>query len=294
VTGVGITECRAEIEFAVVTEAGPEFAVGGEAHFIAGLAEVGGGDGADEADEGAGVLELVIFGGAPAEVVGRLRDEFILAFEDLDGFLDGEEVGWGEDVGRGERHEFDEAEREVMFGGEEDERPDFVFVDAAHEDAIEFDAFEAGVDGGADAGEDEVKVAAGDVFVEGGVEGIEADVDGADSGVAERDGDGGEACGVGGEGDAFDAGDGGHGGGDVEEIGADEGFAAGEAEFAEAEGDGGMDDAEEFLGGEVIGFTFPAFVTFGHAIEATFVAAVGDGDAEIVDFTSEGIHRSSV
>ena len=52
--GRGGGEGGLEVEFAVAAEAGAEFAVGGEAELVAARAEVGGGDGSDEAEVRAG------------------------------------------------------------------------------------------------------------------------------------------------------------------------------------------------------------------------------------------------
>src|SRR5690606_30509339 len=47
--------------------------------------------------------------------------------------------------------------------------------------------------------------------------------------------------------------------------------------------------ANELVGREMVGTLRPAFVTFGHAVQAALVAPVGDGDAQVVDGASEGI-----
>ena len=62
---------------------------------------------------------------------------------------------------RVKRHQLNQSQRQAVFGGKQDERPEFLFVHAAHEHAIQFHAVESGGDRGADAGDDRVHVTAG-------------------------------------------------------------------------------------------------------------------------------------
>lgn len=286
-----------DVELEVGAEAGAEFAVAGEAEFVTGLAEVEVGHGADEADHLVAAGDGVVGGRAVGFEVGaglergaeRLFDEFF-------GGVGGEEVVFVEHLRGGDGHEFDEAEEQVFLVCEVDEGGEFGLGVAAGEDGVDFDAFEAGVEGGVDAveGVGEV-VAAGDFGVAVAVEGIERDVGGADAGSDEGFGDGAAGvCGVGaieegGVGGDADVGQGvefgefGEEGGD---IAAGEGFAAGDADFVDSEGGADFDEAEDFLVGEdaVAGEPFLGFL--GHAVGAALVAAVGDRDAEVGDLVA--------
>src|ERR1700722_7541103 len=94
----------------------------------------------------------------------------------------------------------------------------------------------------------------------------------------------GEALAVGGEGEVDDAGDFAEQGDEIGEVLADGGLAAGELEAGDAvDFDGGFDDLRDFFEGEDFSFGNPGDAVFGHAIDATVIAAVGDADAEDAD-----------
>jgi len=58
-----LTESGTQIDLSMATEAGAEFAIGGQADFIAGGAEVRSGQSTDKANDGARNLVLKITGG---------------------------------------------------------------------------------------------------------------------------------------------------------------------------------------------------------------------------------------
>ena len=65
-----------------------------------------------------------------------LRDQFIFFGKQLHDFGHGQKIFIGQHIGRSQWHQFDEAQRQTMFGGEQDERPEFRLVHAAHQHAI--------------------------------------------------------------------------------------------------------------------------------------------------------------
>jgi hypothetical protein len=149
----------AEIVFEIRKEAGADLAVGGEADAAARSAE-GLGDGGDDADLAYSVGEAIAAGGF-AGGVGCERTQ------GMDGVQTGDDFAQGNDHFRGpeavffERHEFDEAHDDVFASGEVGEAFNLVVVEATQEDAVDFDALEAGLLGGADASENGCE-AAGD------------------------------------------------------------------------------------------------------------------------------------
>ena len=86
-----------------------------------------------------------------------------------------------------ERHEFDEAQAQVALARKLRQRLDFVVVDAADDDGVDFDGVKAEFLGQADAGQDLVQtVAPGDLPEVVAVERIEAEADAAQAGGAQR------------------------------------------------------------------------------------------------------------
>ncbi len=106
-------------------------------------------------------------------------------------------------------------------------------IEAAEENAVDFDGAEGGLPGGADAAEDRFVAAgdAGDALEDGFFHGVQADGDAREAGVFEGLGKGFEEMAVGGEGQVwFFAGCGAELGelaDEVEEAAAEEWFAAG-------------------------------------------------------------------
>ncbi len=93
------------------------------------------------------LLEQVISSRAVADARIRLRYQFVARGKEAHGVADRKEVFVGQYVRTGQRHEFDESQRKPVLRSEQNQRPNFVFVHAAHQDAVELDAFEAGGDG---------------------------------------------------------------------------------------------------------------------------------------------------
>ena len=73
------------------------------------------------------------------------------------------------------------------------------------------------------------------------------------------------------------------------EIAPDERFAAGETNHGDAEGDEDAGQALDFFIAENLGALDPVVLGERHAIEASEIAAIGDGDPQILDRTVEAI-----
>lgn len=283
-----------QVDFVVMAQAGAESAVGCQTHFVAGIAEMGLGHGADEADEGTGADEPVILGGAMAEPGLGGGYQFIVVPEAVHDFFDREKVFGGQNVTRGQGHQFNEAQRQLMFGTESDEGPDLLLVDVPHENSVEFDALETGADRGMDAFQDGREVSTGDAPVELRVEGVQTDVDGAQAGLAQGTRHGGELDSVGGQTDALDARDAGHLPDQLDQAGSEQRLATRKTELPEPEAGGDPDDPKQVMVGESLPGSDPAGVLTGSAVNAAFVASVGDRDAQIIDGSSKGVHGSDV
>ena len=271
-------------------EAGEEFAIGGEAEALA-VAAKGFGDRGNDADLGAAVAEAVAFGDF-AGFGGVEGFEGELALDRFEEFGHGDDVLHGPAVGFADIHVFDETHDHACFAGHADEGEDFALVDAALDDGVDLDG-EAVEAGGADAGEDAVHLGAHAVHggEDLGVEGVEADRDAVQVGEGEGFGVMGEEDAVGGDGEILDALDGGEEADQIVDSPTQEGFSAGQAHLAEAQRGEGLDEvgdlleAQNFVLGEesVVGSEDLG----GHAIPAAKVAAIGDGDPQIAQWSAE-------
>ena len=128
-------------------EAGPELAVGGEAHPVARRAERVG-DRRDHADLALAVDVAPPLGRLVAPDHGLERPPGADGADDLGGRHD--LVGLPAAVGV-ERHELDVADLDAPVAAEGGELDDLVVVDAPHHDGVELHRREAGVEGGVDA-----------------------------------------------------------------------------------------------------------------------------------------------
>ena len=276
------TEGFAEVHFVFAEETESENAIGHETESVAAGAE-GVADGADETEGAFGAAKLVHAGFAIelAVVDGNERAER--------SFNVATHVGFGDDVlllERGdaaEGHHFDEAHLPIAVEGEPGEGGEVaVVVEAADGDGVDFDA-ETGAFGGFEAGEDVAEIApASDLAEAGIVEGVEADVDAGEAGFAEGAGEVVEENAVGGEADGLDAGGGGGGADEFDEVAAERGFAAGEADFLEAEFGEEADEGEQFVVLQE-GAAGAEGHVLGHAIDTAQVAGVGQRDAQVID-----------
>jgi len=125
-----------------------------------------------------------------------------------------------------------------------------VLVQRADHDDVELDGREADLEGGVDAGKRVGELAAaGDAFVDVGVERVEADVDALETGVAQVVRELGQQRGVGGQRDGLEAGDGAEASDVIDDAVTDERLAAGETDLTDAFAPGDAGEAPELLEG---------------------------------------------
>ena len=125
-----------------------------------------------------------------------------------------------------------------------------------------------------------------------GVEGVQRDVDAADAGLAEREGEFGELGAVCCDCDFADAGDAGEVFAEGDDALSHQGLAAADADFVDAEFGEGAGDGVKFLQREDFAFGEEAHVD-GHAVGASEVAAVGDGEADVCDAPSVSVDEGA-
>ena len=115
------------------------------------------------------------------------------------------------------------------------------------------------------------------------VQGVQADVDTVDTGFQQLGQLLGQQDAVGGQGDSFDAGDGPDGRHQLVELGPHQGFAAGETNMGDAQGGELLHQPGDLFIGEngAVGETLHARLR--HTVDAPEVAAVRDGNPQIVD-----------
>jgi len=232
-------------------EAGADFAVGGQTDAIA-MAAKGFGHGSDDAEFAAAIGEDPAFGGG-GRVIGRGRaqvEQLLSAGED---FMAGHDHFLEPGAGGVERHEFDEAQTEVSFARELGERADFVVVQSANDDRIDFDGIKPEFLGQRNAFEDLFQAVAARQFLEIClVERIKAEADALEAGVAEGPGFVGKQEAIGGHGQVYNSGNLGETSDQFFDVVTEEGFAASEAEFLDAEACRETDDAFDFFEAEQV------------------------------------------
>ena len=212
----------------------------------------------------------------------------------MDGVETGDDFAQGNDHFGGpeavlfEGHELDEADDDVFCACEMGEAFDLVVVEAAQQNAIDFDTTEAGLLRGADAANDSGKASGDTGYALEGllIDGIHADGDAAQAGFFEGFGQLFEQVAIGGDGEIQSIACRGAPGRKLahhlQEVLAEEGFSAGEADFFDAQIDEGANEAKVFAGCE-LGVLRSNLA--GAAIDTLVVAAVGDGDAQVGDDT---------
>jgi hypothetical protein len=202
-----VAQKGAKVVFAVVAEAGTDFTIGGQAHLVAGVTKMEIGHGTDEADGGAGFGKSIITCWPMPQLNLVEELELILLLENLHDVTGGEEIFFAENLGDADGHQLDEAEDQVMFGGEMDQGPNFTFVHAADENGVKFDAFKPGSNGSANTFDGLGDIAAGNLSVDIAVESVETDIDRLDPGCFEVRGDLCQASAIGAKTYAFDSGE---------------------------------------------------------------------------------------
>ncbi len=271
-------------------EAGADLAVGGEPDAAACSAEWLG-DGGNDADFALAIGEAEAAGGLRGIAWGEL-DEWQDAANALDDFGDRYDDFGRPEAAFLERHEFDKPDHDGFTAGEVGEAFDLVVVEAAEQDAVNLERSEAGFAGGAHAAQNGVEAAwdAGDALESGRVHRVHADSDAMEAGGAQRDGERLEQVAVGGESEIERvAGLGAQAGeflNHLDEASAQQRLAAGEADLGDAEGDKKPDEPQILIDGE-LGILGPDFSC--PAIDTLIVAAVGDGDAQVVNHPAMAI-----
>jgi len=273
-----------EVVFPVGEQACADFAVGGEADAAASAAKCLG-DGRDDADFSVAVGESVASGGF-AGGIWRERTERVNFLDALDDLGERNDHGRCPEAALFEGHELDESDDDVFLAGKRGEVLDLIVVEAAHEDAVDFDGAEARLLRGADAADNGGKAAlnACDALEGGLIDGIHADRDAVEAGFAQGARKVFEQMAVGGDGDVeASSRDGAHRGelfDDGWQVAAKQRLAAGEADFFNAERDEDADQPEIFGSGQ-LGVLRADFASA--TVDTFVIAAVGDGDAEVGD-----------
>ena len=270
-------------------KAGANFSVGGQADAAAGSAERLR-DGRNDTDFSNAVFETVAarsFGVFMLDFNQRLV--FGHASDDLferDDFVAGPGAVFFE------RHEFDEANDDAFFAREHAEGDDLVFVESAEQNAVDLDRFEAHPAGGADAGENVVISVrnASDAGEAVGIDRIHGDSDAVEAGVFERLRHFGQQMSVGGDGDverlAFGCAELREVMHEVDDASAKERFAARQADLRDAK------RGEHTRHTKVVRewqFGIDRALIAGAAVDALIVAAVRDGDPEVVNTASVAV-----
>ena len=235
-------------------KAGADFTVSGEAEAVALTAE-GFADGVDEADFALpffAVLEPPASGGGGGvfhsdefEIKGGLE-----AFED---FAAGDDVFALPSAARVERHKFDEAHHQCLIARELGEGFEFVFVEIANDDGVDFDGREAQFPRPGNGGEQSPEsIAAGEFFKIIAVERIEAEGHAAQAGGAQGFDVFIKMKSIGGKSEVIDTFQFGELADELGHGAAQEGFAASEAQFSDAQAGGDASDAGDFLVSEKV------------------------------------------
>jgi len=91
-----------------------------------------------------------------------------------------------------EWHEFDEADRHVVFRGEVDKGSKLLMVENPQQDTVQFNLKKASLKGGTESVKEIIQRAPRNLLIHGWLKGIEAQIDRLDSSVLKLLGDGGK------------------------------------------------------------------------------------------------------
>ena len=184
ILGVVAKGC-AQVNFPMLSQAGTNFPVGGEPHLVAGVAEVWRGQGADESDHGSRMEVAEVAGRSMARTMVGEGRKILAPGDDFFGFRHGKKkIGAGL-LERTEGHQFNKADRDLMFGGEVGEGAEFLLIEAAEQDAVQFDGLESGAEHGLKPLPELRPRASRNLPVTVGLDGIKAKVDGTDACLAQ-------------------------------------------------------------------------------------------------------------
>jgi len=157
-----LSKRRPQVYFAVVAEARTDFSVGREPHFVAHFAKMKVRHGADKADERAGFFKQIVPGRPVAEPAVGLVNQFVVLGEQAHGLADWQEIFLGQNIRSRQGHQFNETQRQSVFRRKQYQRPQFLFIHATHEDAVQFHAPKSGGQCRANTREHGVQVPTGD------------------------------------------------------------------------------------------------------------------------------------
>jgi autotransporter-associated beta strand protein len=308
--GIAVAEAGAEVVFGDAEEAGADFAVGGQAEAVAMAAERFA-DGGDDADFAAAIRESPALGSRGWVVrINRLETE--AGLEAGQKFMAGDDHFF-EPGARGiEGHEFDEAQAQFALASKLGEGFNFMIIDVADDNGVDFDWVEAEFLGQGNAAQDFLQtVASGDLLEIFAVERIETEADTLEAGLAQGAGFLGKQEAVGGHGQIGNAGDRREAADQVFQALPQERFTAGEPDFLDAERNSQANNPLNFFkaqnfraghplldDGSRIGHRRPASaikivggLCFRKAIEATEIATIGYADPQVAQDAAVGINE---
>jgi hypothetical protein len=285
-------EAAIEVVLDLREQAGANFAVGCEPHPAA-CAAKGLADRRDNSDFTNAVCKCIAPSGF-ARFPRRKFDERKRAADAVDNFAERDDDLGGPEAALFKWHELDEADDDIFLAGESGKAFDLVVIEAAQEHAVDFEGREAGSAGGANTSENLGKAAfdAGNSLECSGVDGVHADCHAVEAGVLERLCKRLEQVAVGGErevkGITRQGAEAREVANQVDQAAAQERLAAGKADFGDAQPNKQLDEPEVLIDGQ-LGILRADFT--GAAVDAFVVAAVGDGDAQVVNHPAMAIRK---
>ncbi len=175
----------------------------------------------------------------------------------------------------GHRHLLDEARDEIALPGERAQRAQLAVVETLDGDGVDLDRRKAGGSRRFGAGQHAVKLAA--------LQRVQADVQAIDTGPAQRRRQLGQEVAVGRQGDLVDAGDPAQHPHQGLQVAAHRRFAAGQAHAPHAQRGETAHQIAQLFERQDVGAVDVLDALLGHAVGAAVIAAVGDGDAQVID-----------
>ena len=185
----------------------------------------------------------------------------------------------------------DEAPRDAVFG----HRLDLLVRGVGQRDHVDLDLPEAEPAGRLQPVEDlRQHVAPGDLRHAAAVKRIQAHVEPRHAGTPQVAGKLGQPGAVGGQGQIADARHRGQAGGELRQIAAQQRFAAGQPDALDALAGKDTGEPLELVEAQPLAGFVVALETFGHAVGAAQVAAVGDGQPQIADVSAQAVDEHRV
>lgn len=279
-----------EIVLHLRKEAGANFAVGSEADAAACSTKCLA-DWRDDSDFANAVSECVAPGGF-AGLARRQLDEREDATDPVDNFAQRDNDFGRPEAAFFEGHELNKANDNIFFAGETGKSFDLIVIKAAQQHTVDFEGREPGGAGGANAGKNfgEATLDARDALEGRGIDGVHADGYAVQAGVLERLCKRIEQVAVSGEGEVkrfvVNGAEARELLNQCDDIAAQQRLTAGEANFSDAETDKEADEADVFFDGQ-LGILRAHFASA--AVDAFVVAAISDGDAEVVNHSAVAI-----